>query len=140
MGRDTRAKKSRGKKTQKPSPTIQKGSAPIVVVADDEPVEKLWPSKLPPPPPVFVEGWETLESARERFKNAKKDLLERAQYYDLVAKVSLSRATMSEIEVAKWFGILNYDVARRPRPATLAFRRIRPDRRFRRSAATRATG
>ena len=140
MGRNSRAKKSRGKNTQKSSPTIQKGSAPIVVVADDEPVEKLWPSKLPPPPPVFVEGWETRESARERFKNAKKDLLERARYYDLVAKVSLSRATMSDIEVAKWLGILNYDVARRPRPATLAFRRIRPDRRSRRSAATRATG
>ena len=140
MGRDPRAQKSRGKNTQKSSPTIQKGSAPIVVVADDEPVDvkKLWPSHLAPP--GYKKDWQALESARERFKNAKKDLLERAQYYDLVAKVSLSRATMSEIEVAKWFGILNYDVARRPRPATLAFRRIRPDRRFRRSAATRATG
>ena len=139
MGRDTRAKKSRGKKTQKPSPTIQKGSAPIVVVADDEPVDvkKLWPSHLGPP--GYKKDWQTVESARETFTNAKRTLLKRAQYYDLVAKVSLSRATMSEIEVAKWFGILNYDVARRPRPATLAFRRIRPDRRFRRSAATRAT-
>ena len=140
MGRDTRGKKSRGKKTQKPSPTIQKGSAPIVLVADDEPVDvkKLWPSHLDPP--GYKKDWQTLESARERFKNAKKDLLERARYYDLVAKVSLSRATMSDIEVAKWLGTLNYDVARRPRPATLAFRRIRPDRRSRRSAATRATG
>ena len=117
MGKNQRKPHKQGRNTNRSGKAGSSSPEVVVVVGD----------LTPPPPKGLVPASlraidsfdkpETIEFARLNYQARMRALIAAAEEYRVARRVSLTRASMSQIEAATLLGFINYDVARRRVPA-----------------------
>ena len=116
MGRNQRKPHKQGRNTHRSGKSGSSSPEVVVVVGDltPPPPKGLVPSSLCP-----IDSFEeplSIELARGNYQARMRALLAAAEKHRVARRVSLTRASMSQIEAATLLGFLNYDVARRRVP------------------------
>lgn len=116
MGKNQRKPHKQGRNTHRSGKSGSSSPEVVVVVGDltPPPPKGLVPSSLCP-----IDSFEeplSIELARGNYQARMRALLAAAEKHRVARRVSLTRASMSQIEAATLLGFLNYDVARRRVP------------------------